>query len=62
MKVSFTTVIGKRVHVLVLTNTVLVVSLICPWLWTEKWNTELQWVQLLFLPYQFRTYKTGLLW
>jgi len=39
----------------------LIVLLICPWMWTEKWTTELQWVQLLFLPYQFSTYQTGLL-
>jgi len=41
---------------------ILVVLLICAWMWTEKRNTELQWVQLSFLPYQFRTYQTGLLW
>jgi len=34
----------------------LIVLLICPWLWTGKWNTELQWIQPLSLPYQFRTY------
>jgi len=59
VKVSFITVIGECMFLFLL---ILVVLLICPWLWPEKWNTEWQWLQLLYLPYQFRTYQTGLLW
>jgi len=38
-----------------------IVLLISPLYEQKKWNTELQWVQLLFLLEQFRPYQTGLL-
>jgi len=57
VKVSFITAIDKCGHALVLTNNLTDLSVSVNR--KIKYWIAMFWVQLLFLPYQFRTYELG---